>query len=98
MSSPGGAERAVRWLLSGRVQGVGFRWFAREAAEELGLAGTVANLPDGRVEIEVAGDPESLAAFRRRVEQGPPSGRVDRVEEHELDRPGGWRGFSIVHR
>lgn len=91
-------ERAVRWLLSGRVQGVGFRWFTREAAEELGLAGTVANLPDGRVEIEVAGDPETLADFRRRVEQGPPSGRVERLEEHDLDDAGRWRGFSIIRR
>jgi len=98
VSSGERTEQALRWLLSGRVQGVGFRWFTREAAEELGLAGTVANLPDGRVEIEVSGDPATLAAFRRRVEAGPPSGRVDRVEEHELDRPGDWRGFSIVRR
>ena len=49
--------RAFRIRLGGRVQGVGFRWYTRREAQELGLPGRVRNLPDGGVEVEVAGDP-----------------------------------------
>lgn len=91
-------RRALRLLLSGRVQGVGFRHFTRREAESLGLAGTVANLPDGRVEIEVAGEPEPLADFRRRVEQGPRFADVRGVEESEIDPAPEWEGFRVVHR
>jgi len=86
---------AVRMLLSGRVQGVGFRWFTRAAAQELGLAGLVRNLPDGRVEVEVAGGPEGLEAFRRRLREGPPGARVEALEEQELDTVPAWDGFRI---
>ncbi|MCP6756205.1 acylphosphatase, partial [Klebsiella pneumoniae] len=54
-------RRAFRIWVSGRVQGVGFRWFTRKAAQEVGgLDGQVRNLPDGRVEVEVAGEPERV--------------------------------------
>lgn len=91
-------RRALRLLLSGRVQGVGFRHFTRKQAEELGLTGTVANLPDGRVEIEVAGEPETVAEFLGRVRRGPRFGDVREVEESELDPVPEWEGFRVVHR
>jgi acylphosphatase len=82
----GEPRRAWRIQVSGRVQGVGFRWFTRRAAEQLGLAGRVRNLPDGRVEIEVAGSPERLEAFRSQV-----SG----LAEQELQHVPAWEGFVI---
>jgi acylphosphatase len=78
-------RQAFRIWVSGRVQGVGFRWFTRQAARELGgLAGRVRNLPDGRVEVEVAGDGARLEAFRARLRQGPPGARVTSLEEQEI--------------
>jgi acylphosphatase len=97
-SAGGGApqpRQAVRLTLSGRVQGVGFRWYVRQAGEELGLAGRVRNLPDGRVEIEAAGAPEPLAAFGERVRQGPPGARVTACEEQPLSAVPAWDGFII---
>lgn len=93
MSEP---TRAYHYLLSGRVQGVGFRHFTRTRARELGLVGTVANLPDGRVEIRVAGDPEALETFDRAVREGPPAGRVEGVRREPLE-PAGWDDFRVVH-
>jgi len=89
--------RALRIRLSGRVQGVGFRWFTRRAAQDLGLTGRVRNLPDGRVEVEVAGGSERLDAFRERLRQGPPGSRVTSVEEEELATVPAWEGFVIDH-
>ena len=85
-----------RWVVSGRVQGVGFRWFALQQAEQLGLRGWVSNLPDGRVEVVASGDSEALQQLEAALHNGPISGRVDRVDRadypHEVrnDKP-----FSI---
>ena len=70
---------ARRLIVTGRVQGVGFRYFARDAARREGLAGTVRNLDDGRVEIVVEGDEEAVTRFERAIRQGPASARVDDV-------------------
>ncbi|HKV12689.1 MAG TPA: acylphosphatase [Thermoanaerobaculia bacterium] len=86
---------AFRLWVSGRVQGVGFRWFTRKVARELGLSGRVRNLPDGRVEVEVAGDPQKLDAFRERLRQGPPGSRVTRLDEQEMTADPAWDGFEI---
>lgn len=91
-------RRAVRLLVSGRVQGVGFRHFTRKQAEELGVVGTVANLPDGRVEIEAAGEPEALAELERRVRQGPRFGQVREVERAEIEPAAEWAAFRVVYR
>lgn len=69
------------FLISGRVQGVGFRWWTRQTAQELGLTGTVRNLPDGRVEVHVVGAPSSVATFRKQLEIGPPGAVVRRLIE-----------------
>ena len=68
---------ARRFVVSGRVQGVGFH--ARAAAAREGLRGFVRNLPDGRVEVEGEGDEAAMQRFERALRQGPPAGRVDAV-------------------
>jgi acylphosphatase len=90
--STGSARRLV---VSGRVQGVGFRWFVRQAARELGLAGRVRNLPDGTVEVEVAGPEEALARLRERLREGPPGSRVAQLAEQELAGAPDWDRFEI---
>ena len=79
----------VRWLVSGRVQGVGFRWFVVKRAEALKLHGWVSNLPDGRVEIVASGTVESLDALDEIAREGPKWSRVEIVEKvdypHEVD-------------
>ena len=71
--------------VTGQVQGVGFRWFARMNASRLGLTGWVRNCPDGSVELEVQGDAAAVAAMEEAVARGPSYGWVDRVES--LSRP-----------
>ncbi len=73
--------------ISGRVQGVGFRWFVREEARRLGLAGWVRNLPTGEVELVAEGAPESLDALARSIGKGPPGARVELV--HRLPTAAG---------
>src|SRR5260370_36093858 len=75
-----GMRVARRYIISGRVQGVGFRYFAEEAAAREGLHGWVRNVPDGRVEIAAEGDVDALDRFERRVRHGPPGPRVDAVD------------------
>lgn len=89
--------RAVRMLISGRVQGVSFRYFTQLAARRLGLVGWVRNLPTGEVEVRVAGDEAALESLRGELRQGPPASRVDALEESELEAPEEWREFRIVY-
>lgn len=70
----------LRCVVYGSVQGVGFRYFALQAARRLHLAGYTRNRTDGTVEIEAAGAPSDLDRFRHTVEHGPPEARVERVE------------------
>ena len=70
----------LRLLISGRVQGVGFRAFVAREGRALGLSGYVRNLADGRVETEFAGNPEAVETLRAACGQGPVHARVDRVE------------------
>ena len=73
-------ERRIRLLISGRVQGVCFRVYARDEARRLGLRGWVRNLPDGRVEAMAQGDPVRLRAFKAWCKQGPSHARVREVD------------------
>ncbi len=75
----------IHFLIKGRVQGVGFRWFVHREASELELHGWVRNTEDGDVEIVAAGTPEDLTDLRASVKRGPRGSRVDRVIEHQLD-------------
>ena len=70
-----------RWRFTGRVQGVGFRYFASCAAQKLGLTGWVKNLWDGDVEMEVQGDPAAIG----RLIQGLESGHFIRIEHMEVE-------------
>lgn len=65
-----------RYLVSGRVQGVGYRYFAQAEALRLGLVGFAANLSDGRVEVLADGDADALEAFEKALARGPRSARV----------------------
>jgi len=78
-----GAEQTTRWVLSGRVQGVGFRWFVARRATGLGLVGWARNLADGRVEVVAAGPTTALASLDRQLRDGPRLSRVDDVEMGE---------------
>jgi acylphosphatase len=86
---------ARRFVVSGRVQGVGFRFFADEAARVEGLSGWVRNLPDGRVEARAEGDREAVERFGRRLARGPGGARVDRIETLEEVPDGRIRSFEI---
>ena len=68
-------------VVSGRVQGVGFRWFVRETAIDLGLAGWVRNRPDGNVEVAADGDDASVSRFRELLRKGPPHAKVVAVDD-----------------
>ena len=81
----------------GRVQGVGFRWWARRQADELDLVGWVMTADDERsVELVAEGDPEALAELERRLAQGPPGARVEQVEARRLAASGEYERFGIV--
>ena len=86
---------ARRLVISGRVQGVGFRYFAREAAAHEGVTGWVRNLPDGRVEAYVEGESEAVTRVERALRQGPRGARVDAVEVDAEEPSGAYRVFEI---
>lgn len=72
---------AKRYLVRGRVQGVGFRWFVQREAQMLGITGWVRNNFDGAVEVLACGNDAQLATLKSRLEKGPRAARVDAVEE-----------------
>ena len=74
---------AMHLVVSGRVQGVGFRWYVRVAGRRLGLAGWVRNREDGPVELAASGPQEKLDELKRQVRRGPDAAEVDDI--HELD-------------
>lgn len=85
----------VRFVVSGRVQGVFFRASTRAEATRLGLAGSARNLDDGRVEVIAIGLDDALDALERWLRQGPPSARVESVAREAIqDRPA--EGFRIL--
>jgi acylphosphatase len=74
----------VHFLIQGRVQGVGYRWFVHREASELNLRGWVRNTEEGEVEVVASGDDGDLAELRASLKRGPRGSRVDRVVEHYL--------------
>ena len=76
----------MRLLVTGRVQGVGFRWFVREAARRHRLAGWVQNRPDGSVELEVEGDDAACNEFLSTVREGPAGARIEGLRELSSNR------------
>ncbi len=75
----------LHFLIQGRVQGVGFRWYVHREASELDLRGWVRNTEEGEVEVVASGTAEDLAELRSSLRRGPRGARVDRLIEHYLD-------------
>jgi len=86
---------ARRFLVRGRVQGVGFRWFAEHEAHILQITGWVRNNPDGSVEVLAMGTREQLSGMRSRLREGPRAARVEDVEESEAEPVAGLNSFQI---
>jgi acylphosphatase len=84
----------VKARITGRVQGVGFRWSTRAKAEELGVAGWVRNLSDGGVEAWIEGEPSRVRAMADWLREGPRFASVKRVELTEAE-PSGLDGFEV---
>ena len=95
MTSAEKTTQARRFLVRGRVQGVGFRWFVEREAHNLGVAGWVRNNADGSVEVLAMGSSEQLLGLRSRLRSGPRAARVDDVEEHETKPVSGLTTFRI---
>ena len=88
-------KRRVHVWITGRVQGVFFRAYAREAAELTGIGGWIRNLPDGRVEAVFEGDADKVEKMIEWCREGSPLGRVDRVKVLEEVYTGDFDGFTI---
>jgi acylphosphatase len=86
---------ARRLLVSGRVQGVGFRYFTQNAASREGVTGWVRNLPDGRVEAYLEGETEAVTRVERAIRQGPGGARVAMVEVDTLEASGAYSRFDV---
>ncbi len=95
MTSTEKAVLARRFLVRGRVQGVGFRWFVEREAHILGIAGWVRNNPDSSVEVLAIGTSAQLTGLRSRLREGPRAARVDHVEESEGKPVSGLASFRI---
>jgi acylphosphatase len=87
--------QARRFLVRGRVQGVGFRWFVEREAHILKIAGWVRNNPDGSVEVLAMGTRDQLAGLRSRLQEGPRAARVDDVQESEAEAIAGLNSFQV---
>lgn len=83
----------VRFIVSGRVQGVFFRASTREQAQRLGLSGHARNLVDGDVEVLASGDAAALDALHRWLQVGPPAARVVSVRRSDVDEQDPPKGF-----
>ena len=86
---------ARKFIVSGDVQGVGFRFFAQRVAARHQVVGYVRNLPDGTVEAYAEGTPEGVESFRHDLSVGPGHARVSQVEEISLEPTGQYRAFRI---
>jgi len=95
MTSTEKAVEARRFVVRGRVQGVGFRWFVEREAHILGIAGWVRNNADGGVEVLAQGTRDQLSGLRSRLREGPRAARVDEVEESEARPASGVTSFRI---
>lgn len=82
--------------IAGRVQGVGFRWHAREEAQRLGLAGRVRNRADGTVHLLAEGRRPALEALLEWARRGPARARVDAVEVAWSAAEGAWNDFTVT--
>jgi acylphosphatase len=93
----GSLTMVLHFLIQGRVQGVGFRWFVHREASELDLHGWVRNTEEGDVEVVASGTADDLVELRAALRRGPRGSRVDRLIEHYLDEKeaAGLNAFRI---
>jgi acylphosphatase len=89
------AQRRIAITVTGRVQGVGFRYFTQEAAESLGVTGWVRNGWSRTVEVEAQAEPHTLALFCERLREGPPLSHVADLDEQEIPVTANDTGFEI---
>jgi acylphosphatase len=89
------ATCAKHIIVSGRVQGVGFRYFVQHVGNQMGLCGNVRNCPDSTVEVVVEGDARKMADFIKQMEAGPSLSRVQRVEVVDIPVTGSYSSFLI---
>ena len=83
-------------VISGRVQGVCFRYYTRQTAKKNDVTGWVRNLPDGRVEALIEGEEPAVAATLNWCRQGPDLARVDQIDMSELPATGEFADFRIL--
>ena len=84
-----------RYIVRGRVQGVGYRYFVQSEAQTLGVSGWVRNNADGAVEVLAAGSAEQLAALHSRLRSGPRAARVDQIDVEPAQAPANLKSFRI---
>ena len=97
MTAPAANNERLRAVVSGRVQGVGFRYFVLRRGQELGLSGWVRNLSTGQVEFLAEGPPEALRGLLAAVRQGPPMCWVQSVTEQWSQARGDLSSFDIAY-
>ena len=95
MTSPDNPIHARRYIVRGRVQGVGFRWFVEREAHILGIAGWVRNNHDGSVEVLAQGTRDQLSGLHSRLREGPRAARVDSVEVSDDPAVAAMTSFRI---
>jgi acylphosphatase len=86
---------ARHYIVSGEVQGVGFRFFTQRVAARHQVVGYVRNLEDGRVEVHAEGSPEAIEGFKHDLAAGPVMSRVEQVEELSVEPTGQFSTFRI---
>ncbi|MFL6275956.1 MAG: acylphosphatase [Blastocatellia bacterium] len=84
-------------MIKGRVQGVGYRFFAIRAAHRLGVVGSVRNLADGTVEAIAEGTAEAVAEFRAELWRGPSYAQIAAVDEADLKPSGRYKSFDVEY-
>jgi acylphosphatase len=94
-ADPAGMTTRVVAVVSGRVQGVGYRWFVRELAEGSGVSGSARNLPDGRVEVVAEGPDEAVRTLIAALDGRDAPGRVARVDTRS-EAARGSTGFTVA--
>ncbi len=88
--------KATQVLYEGRVQGVGFRYTVRRAASGYEVCGSVRNLPDGRVEVQVSGEKAEVAAFLEEIRESALAGHITAEHTHPIEIEQPFKGFQIV--
>ncbi|MEI6338232.1 MAG: acylphosphatase [Verrucomicrobiota bacterium] len=88
--------KTTQVLYEGRVQGVGFRWTARRIAQGFDVCGSVRNLPDGRVELQVSGDKTEVEPFLNEIRESALAGHITAAHSAEIEITAPHRGFQIV--